>query len=96
MVNKYASVIVLKLPDGLHYYCGKVKYQGHFVDEWDLDITYAIIYFNKIVAKKRCGVLRIAKAQATAQVKDFFRLPPDEKSKRMNDVKLFYSKQNNG
>lgn len=96
MVNKYASVITLKLPDGLHFYCGKVKVQGYFVDEWDLDITYAIIYFNKTVAHKRCGVLKLSKAQSTAQVKDFFRLPPDVKSKRITDIKNFYSKQNNG
>jgi hypothetical protein len=82
MANKYASVIVLKLPDGLHYYCGKVKYMGNWVDDWDLDLTYAIIYFDRTVAKKRCSVLKLSKAQAKSKVKDFYRLPKSEQQKR--------------
>lgn len=89
MKNKYASVIVIKLPDGVNYYCGKVKYQGHFLDEWDTDITYAIIFFNKTVAKKRCSILKMQPAQRAAKVKDFFRLSATEIQKRITDVNKF-------
>jgi len=88
--KRYASVIVLKLPDGLHYYCGKIKYQNHFLDEWDKDITYAIIYFSKVTAKKRCAILKQQPAQNRSKVKDFFRLSPTEQQKRIADVNNFH------
>lgn len=67
----YNKVIALKLPDGVNYYTGKAKFEGTFLDEWDLDINYAIQYRNKIVAKKRLSIIRLSPSQNRARLKDY-------------------------
>jgi hypothetical protein len=80
--NQYKSVIVLKLPDGINYYCGKTKFEGHFVDTWNTEIEQAILYLDKTVAKKRCSILKKSRGQNNCKVKDFYRLPIEQQQKR--------------
>jgi hypothetical protein len=81
----YKAVIVLKLPDGINYYCGKTKdLSGNWLDTWNTEIEQAILYLNKSVAKKRVSVLKRSKGQEDCKLKDYNRLPQSVKDQRNN------------
>lgn len=70
-MHKVLYCIALKLPDGINYYCGKVKIEGYPVDEWDTDINYALLFHHKRNAKLVLSNLKRSPGQESSKVKSY-------------------------